>query len=290
MNNILNSRAFSITALILSSIVLVLTLCGILGVWVTNYVASSLVIDISVAVENSAQALQRGVLRLDSGVDNLRGEIADVQQRVTQLSQNVSDEGLIRTLLPDSKVQRIDDATARVTDTTNAVRDSIDSARALYRSLNRIPGVNLPTLSEATQQDIGATMDEVRGGVNELKSGLAAVRERQANGIERVNQVTARIDTRLSNLQDRLNQINAALTNVQNIAKQLRQTIPMIFTILAVIATLILLWVIVSQVLVIRMMWHKIKNPPTELKPAEPMSIPPENTPPSLTESSGANL
>ncbi len=290
MNNILNSRAFSITALILSSIVLVLTLCGILGVWVTNYVASSLVIDISVAVENSAQALQRGVLRLDSGVENLRGEIADVQQRVTQLSQNVSDEGLIRTLLPDSKVQRIDDATARVTDTTNAVHDSIDSARALCRSLNRIPGVNLPTLSEATQQDIGAAVDEVRGGVNELKSGLAAVRDRQADGIERVNQVTARIDTRLSNLQDRLNQINAALTNVQNIAKQLRQTIPMIFTILAVVATLILLWVIVTQVLVIRMMWHKIKNPPAEPKPAEPMSIPPENTPPPLAESSGANL
>lgn len=283
MDKLLNSRPFAIAAIVLCGLVLLVSVCGIVGVWVTNSIASNFVIDVSVGIESSAQAVQRGVLRLDTGIEELRAEVQQVSQAVTQVSQNVGDEGLVRTLLPEATEERLTTAVTRVTDTTGAIRDSLSAARNLYRSVNRIPGVNLPTPSEEVTQNVTARAEEVRADVQELRSAIAGVRAQQADAIERVNVITSRIDTRLSTTQDNLNQINAGLTNVQTAAQQVRRTVPTLFAIGAAIITLIQLWVIATQVIVIRMMWHTLRKepqaheppPPSPAAPSEPPAEPP---------------
>lgn len=282
MDKLLASRPFAIAAIVLCSLVLLLTLCGVVGVWVTNSIASNFVIDVSVGVESSAQAVQRAVLRLDTGIENLRGEVQQVSQAVSQVSQNVADEGLVRTLLPESTEQRITNSASGVIDTLVGIRDSLSAARDLYRSVNRIPGINLPTPSDEVTQNVSARMDEVRADVQELRSEIAAVRARQAGAIERVNVITTRIDTRLNTMQDGLNQLNAGLTNVQTGAQQVRRTVPTLFTIGAFLVTLIQIWVILTQVIVIRMMWQTLKKPQTpDSTPAAPSapSEPPAQPP-----------
>lgn len=291
MDKLLNSRPFAIAAIVLSSIVLLLSVCGIVGVWVTNFVASSFVVDVSVGVESSAQAVQRTVLRLDGAIEDLRAEVQQVAQAVTQVSQNVADEGLVRVLLPESTEERLQTTTNKLTETVTSITDSISAARTLYQSVNRIPGVNLPTLGTEATENVSNRVNEIRADVQELRSGIAAARQRQGDAIERVNTITTRIDTRLNTTQDNLNQISAGLTNVQAAAQQVRRTVPTLFTIGAFLITLIGIWVIVTQVLVIRMMWRTLKKapPPAALPvatiepppepPAQPIEMPPATVP-----------
>lgn len=285
MDKLLKSRPFAIVAIVLCSIVLLLSVIGIAGVWGVNYVASNFVIDVSVGVEGSAQAFQRAVLRLDTGIENLRGDVQGISQAVSQLGETVADEGLVRVLLPETTEERLSASTDLLTETVVGIRDTLSALRMLYRSVNRLPGVNLPTPSEETAENLADRVDQVRTDVQELRSTIAGVRQRQAGAIERVNVVITRIDGRLNAAQDKLNELNANLANVQRIAQQVRQTVPMVLTIVAAIITLVQIWIIVTQALVIRMMWQTFKSgPQTPAPPPAPPSEPPAEAPPQPIE------
>ncbi len=268
MDRLLNSRGFAIIAIILSSLVLLLSVCGIVGTWVANSVASNLVVDVSVGVEKSAQALERAVLRLDTAVENLRGEIGEVEQAVAQISATVADEGIIRQLLPETVETRIDNTMARINETTSAISDSVSALRDLYQSINRIPFVSLPSLDTEATQTITTNVAELRADVQEFRETVTNVRQRQANAIGRIGLVAERVDTRLARTQDNLNRTSAMLTSVQNAAVTTRRTLPTVFTIGSALGTLLFLWVIVSQVLVIRNYWGKLRGKESEAMPS----------------------
>jgi hypothetical protein len=246
-------RIINIGSIVASGIVLVLAVLGILGTWVANLVLGSVVVDLSVGVENTAQAIQRGVGRVDSGVEELRIQVQELEQDVLQIGQNLTDEGLIRTLLPAEKEERIDAAADKVATLFDALRDTFVSARQLYTSLNRLPGVNLPTPDADRTEQVMSTLDQVRTDVAELKSSIAGIRERQGAAVARVAEIGTRLETRLANLDAALSGLEDNLVAIQAGAVQLRRTLPTLMTIGAVIMTLLLAWVIYTQVVVIRL-------------------------------------
>ena len=269
MNNLLAQRVWTISAIVLSTLALVLAVLGIIGVWIGNPILSDMVVGITVSAEKSVQGLDRGVQRINSGVDNLRGEIDSAQQAVTQISQNVADDGLVRQLLPEAKEARLDNAIDRIKQTTEAVRDTLSAAHDLYQSVNRIPFVSLPAPDPDTVNKVQTGVAEIQQDVQDLKDGIAAVRAKQANAIARINTVTERADTRLANVQNELNQLSAKLNGLADGAKQLRGTLLWWITFGTIVLSLFFIWVIVSQVLVIRAMWQKwhtltAQNPPAQ--------------------------
>ena len=277
MNNLLAQRVWTISAIVLSTLALVLAVLGIIGVWVGNPILSDMVVGITVSAEKSVQGMDRGVQRINSGVDNLRGEIDSAQQAVVQISQNVADEGLVRQLLPEAKEARLDNAIDRIKQTTEAVRDTLSAAHDLYQSVNRIPFVNLPAPDPDTVSQVQTGVAEIQQDVQDLKDGIAAVRAKQANAIARINTVTERADTRLANVQTQLNQLSAKLNGLADGAKQLRGTLLWWITFGTIVLSLFFIWVIVSQVLVIRAMWQKWHTLTAQNPPAQNAAPPAQN-------------
>ena len=277
MNNLLAQRVWTISAIVLSTLALVLAVFGIIGVWVGNPILSDMVVGITVSAEKSVQGLDRGVQRINSGVDNLRGEIDSAQQAVTQISQNVADDGLVRQLLPEAKEARLDNAIDRIKQTTEAVRDTLSAAHDLYQSVNRIPFVSLPAPDPDTVNKVQTGVAEIQQDVQDLKDGIAAVRAKQANAIARINTVTERADTRLANVQTQLNQLSAKLNGLADGAKQLRGTLLWWITFGTIVLSLFFIWVIVSQVLVIRAMWQKWHTLTAQNPPAQNAAPPAQN-------------
>ena len=277
MNNLLAQRVWTISAIVLSTLALVLAVLGIIGVWVGNPILSDMVVGITVSAEKSVQGMDRGVQRINSGVDNLRGEIDSAQQAVTQISQNVADDGLVRQLLPEAKEARLDNAIDRIKQTTEAVRDTLSAAHDLYQSVNRIPFVSLPAPDPDTVNKVQTGVAEIQQDVQDLKDGIAAVRAKQANAIARINTVTERADTRLANVQNQLNQLSAKLNGLADGAKQLRGTLLWWITFGTIVLSLFFIWVIVSQVLVIRAMWQKWHTLTAQNPPAQNAAPPAQN-------------
>ncbi len=257
-------RILAFSSAVISSIVLLLALFGIILVWVVNWQLGNAVIDLSVGVEKTAQALQRGVQRVDTTVGEARAQVQAVQGAILQISQNVGDEGLVRTLLPESREERLDAAIQGAAQTLDAVLDTLGAARDLYRAINRIPGINLPEPSEERINGARELAATVQNDVLDLQDSIARVRQREANAIARAAEPAAKLDARLGEIESRLDELDGALTSIQERAKQMRRTIPILLTIFAVILTMVQAWIAWSQIVMFRLAWQRwqaIPNP-----------------------------
>ena len=79
--------------------------------------------------------------------------------------------------------------------------------------------------------------------------------------MNQVAEVADRVAERLGNLLSELQTFNSQLTGVQEASQQLRRTIPAILTIIAVILSLVQLWVIYTQYVILRLYWGKWNTP-----------------------------
>lgn len=261
MSNPFLAKAAPIATVILSALVIVACVGGILITWFLNFALGSLVVDLSVGVEKTAQALQRGTTRMETGVTNLQTQVQSISQAASQISQNIADEGLVRTLLPSDREASLDAGIERVTTSVSSISDAVSSARDFYRAVNRIPGINLPEPSPESTSRISGTVTQVRSDVQDLKSGIQRVRGGAANTVNQLAEVADRVSEQLGELLAQLQTFNTQLTGVQTAAQQLRRTVPVIITISAVLLTLLQLWVIFTQYVMLRLNWGKWRTP-----------------------------
>lgn len=252
-------KAYVYASVLFSGLALALTIIGIVALWFLTWFLGNAIIDLSVGIENTAQAAQRGVQRLDTGISNARSELQDIEQAVQQLSQNLNDDGLIRTLLPPEKEARLDANIQSLTDTIDSVMDLIASIRDVYRTVNRIPGVNLPQPNQEQIDNIRTTSANLQSAAQDVSDAIAAVRAKQSNAVERLGAPASKLDDGLETIQTDLQTLNNAMATTQVRAQRMRQTLPTLLVIIAVLVTLVALWIAWTQVVMIRNGWREWK-------------------------------
>lgn len=260
MNNPTLRRALVIGALVLSSLAILVSVIGIGGVWYANAIANTMMNDLTDTIEAATLRVEQPVARLETNVQGLRAQVNTVQQAVSQISQNVNDEGLIRTLLPEAQEERLDSAIGRIVETVNTVREVYTTALDLYRSVNRLPFVSLPAPSNEAIETLTQNVNAIQQDINDLRVAVANVRARQANAIERVNGINARVDSRLDGVEQQLTQVRALLDGIRTRVLEIRAQVSNLLFLVALVATLFLAWVIYTQVLVIQLMWQKYQT------------------------------
>lgn len=246
-------RVWAVFSIIASSIILVLAVLGILLSWLVSRTAIDVVVGLMNGVETASQTAQYGVARVQTGIANVRADVVDLADSATQLSNNVADQGLVVTLLPDEKVQRLVAAVTQVDDAVASLEDTAASARNLYRTLNRVPGVNLPELDETPLANIQTMVTTTRDGVADIKAGVQAIRQKQADAIARVTTAAGKVENRLDTASGTLDQVNAGFVRLQDRAAQIRGIVPPLFTVIALLVILFEIWIIYTQVVVIRL-------------------------------------
>ncbi len=249
-------RIANIAAVVISVLVLLLAVLGIVGVWMGRSIAIDTVTSISMSVEQTAQNLESSVTRLNSRIADTRSQISTIQQATTKLSDNIADQGLIMTLLPDAQMQKLEDSATAIRDTFDTIKDALNSARALYSALNRIPGLNLPEPDGGIIDRADAAVTQIQQDIQTVKSTIADIRNKQTAAIGRLNQIAGRVDGELESVQNSLEQVQGSLARAQNAAQQARSVVPPVLTIGTILLTLLQLWVAGTQVLVLRQAWQ----------------------------------
>jgi hypothetical protein len=109
----------------LSGLILLLCLVGIIGVWVVERPLSDAAVTTLKVVENSIALIRQSGSRVDSTLNVLQSKTAEITDASQQLSQNVTDKGLVMVLLPEAQEQALIETVSSVQDTYNGVRESI---------------------------------------------------------------------------------------------------------------------------------------------------------------------
>ena len=262
MTTTTSQRVFAWFSIVVASLVLLLCLAGIIGTWVGGSKVSTAAVELMVGVEKIAGAGRTSIGGIMTDVGDIRAQVATVGDATTKLSQNVGDKGLIMTLLPEEKEQKLQATAARIKDTFDGIREMLASAFGLYKSINRMPFVSLPMPDQERLASIKEGVDGLQQDVQELRTQIVAIRAGAADAIGKVTGAVTRVNDRLGQIESELTRFDGQLANVQAASVRLQSLIPTIFLVSALAMTLFLAWIIYCQIVIIRLARSRIRSKP----------------------------
>ncbi len=246
-------KIWYVIAIILSCLVLLLSVAGIAGIWITNRAVTNAVGNLVVRVETMTGNLRTTLQGFDQKLANMQAITTNISQSSATLSSQVASQGLINTLLPESQDQNLSQMAASVQESISTVRDVVSTAVAIYNSLDQLPFVNLPGPSQAQVDKLTGTIDTLQTAVDNVKNAITTFRAGAAKTIDQVTTAVNTLTSRLGDARSQLADIDTRLANAQSALERLKQTITNVLLLLSILVTLFLLYVIYTQVEVIRL-------------------------------------
>jgi hypothetical protein len=249
---------------------------GIIGVWLVERPLSDAAVTALSLVEKSTGIVRASNTRVDQGLAALQVKTTEISGASQQLSQNVTDKGLVLVLLPEEKEQQLIETAGSVRDTYTGIRDSITKGLDLYRSINRIPFVSLPGLSDDQMDRVESSMAKTQELAETLRSEIADFRTGVAGTIDKVDAAATLLNNEITQVRDTLSELDSRLAALEALSIRLQQVIPGVLLVIAVIISLVFAFVIFTQVEVIRLYINRwrLLSQPQEMLAAETLAQP----------------
>jgi hypothetical protein len=231
-----------------SVLVILLTLILMTFVWIVQDGVSSSAVAVFTEVDNVAQVMRNGIARVEPEISNLRGLIGQVETVSDEIAQNVSQEGIILRLLPETVIDSLTDSSQSLRDNFIAVYILLDATSDLLLALDKMPFVEIPTRGLSTITNLQETMEEIAGQVESLKNNVIQVREGIGARISQVTDATAFLGAEVDQFHADLIQIDTDLDSIQiSVRRYQRLTRPVVLS-SVIILSLFSGWIVYSQV------------------------------------------
>jgi len=244
----------------LSGLVILVCAVGAIGSLVITKPVSDAAVALLEVVENGAGGMRNAAARVDGLLGEAQQVTIGISQSVGQVSENISDKGLVLTLLPEEQEQKLVSLAEQIRETFATVNELVASGLQMYRTIDRMPFISLPGPDPEQVDSIQATLDSVRSDVSEARDAIEEVRSGAADKVDRVTNAVVMLSGRLQEGRDNLAALDSDLAAVQEKADTLQQIIPTVLAVLAIVLTLFLIYVGYTQVEVIRLYVSKWKG------------------------------
>jgi methyl-accepting chemotaxis protein len=250
--------------IVICSLIVLLNAAGIIGVWMVQRPITDTAVNILRIVHDTSGTVRQGISRVDDTLAILEAGTTEIAKNSQQLSQNVTDKGLVMVLLPEEKEQQLSNNADEIKVTFEGVRESIAKGMDLYRSVNSLPFVSLPILSNDQMGDIESTVTNIQDSVSNLRSTITDFRSGVSGGIDKVEITASNLSSEIGRGRESLDQLDTKLVALELQSNRLQEVIPCLLVILAVLLSVILAFVIFTQVEVIRLYvarWQLLSQP-----------------------------
>lgn len=267
----------------LSAVVILISAAGILGTWVVGRALSDATVQMLVAVERAAGRAETLAGNAERGLADIQDLTTQVSNVTQQIGENVTDKGVVLALLPEDRERMLVEKVQSVVDTLSAIRGAVNSALEMYRAVDRLPFVSLPKPATETVDKLEAAANDLQAMVNDLAQSVRDFRAGVAGALNRVTTLADRIGAALEQTRQNLTDAQLLLAALQQRAAELQGTVPIYFTILSVVLSLFFIFLLYTQVEVIRLFvgrWRGL-NAPVEALAVEASTaevLPPETT------------
>ena len=254
-------RILGIVIIFLSVFFIVACLAGVFFSWSINTPITNAVTGILNGVERVLTAADNTLGRVNTQLSEAQTNIDTIEENVEMAGEMISETSIIFEVLDRTVGDDLFPKIAAASDSIVAVRDSIISFNEILESLDEMPFVSIPTLTE--QLDTAAErMAAIKSDAEQMRTELQEIKG------EAINMPVTAITDRTTRISDGLETAHEALSDTQADIDENRQTISRIKSRVAGLIDLssaalsfVFLWLAFGQVGLILFAWNSLKAP-----------------------------
>lgn len=234
-------RILAVIVMILSVVGAIFCVAGIFGAWIApipiKAVANGSLDAANGYVTLASQAAQNAGERIASA----RGEIEDAQQRL----QNVTPEQreTVRQQMRTAAQQRFGPSVVAVRNTATEISAGVARLNTTLESFNRIPGVNVPTLSNELQA-VGERLDAVNTRLDNFNQAVSAT---EFDGT-RLDAAATAVTTEMQTVETRLGEWQGRFGNISTSLENAKGSIASALTVMSIASTLFFALFLAGQI------------------------------------------
>ena len=253
-------------AIALAVLFIGLSLVGIVGTWFVSRTASDVALKAFGVIEIGVGVVDAGIGRVNDLVATSRTEVRQAAETITAVGGqapanspvlNALNERLETNLAP--RIAQMQQALGPVRDALGTVSNAVSLVSSLPMMAERAP--RLAVLNETFDRLEGLSAD-----ATQLRSTLRALVVEQKSEITpetvaALKGLTQRIDTRLGEVQAKVQAVRADVDALQVRLDKRKSRLLFMFNLVALLSTLMLAWVVYTQVVVIQHHWARVRRP-----------------------------
>ena len=279
-----------VLAFITAIVFIVFSIGGIVGAWWLSSIASDVTLKVFSVVETGIGVVDAGVTRVETLIDTSRTEVQQTEQTITTIASNLQANHPVLTALSTRLETRLGPTVDNVQEAIAPVRDALVSVSNVVSIANSIPFIQEQAPAIDKLDNTLNRLGDTAADVQQLRNTLRAAATGQADQITQetattLTDLTSRIDARLTEIQANVQEIQAEIEALQVRLQTLKSRLLLIYDLAAILVTLMFLWVIYSQYIVIRHHIRRFRTPaaaapasgpaaPAEAEAVAPAEIP----------------
>lgn len=263
----------------MSGLVILSCIVATLGFLIVSRPLGNMAVSALQVVENAAITVQTYADRVDGRLASLEVKTLEISDATEKIGQNVTDKGLVLTLLSEEREGQLVDDVNSVRDTFDEIRVSVRNGVELYRSIDEMPLINLPSLDRDQLEKIQGSVEQTQAKSEALRSEIADFRSGVTDRVDKVESAVSGLTEEIQNARERVARVNARMADLEALSIRLQADVMTTLTAISVFLILLSIFVIWGQVELIkkyRANWRLLRqdvNPPL---PTEELVLPVE--------------
>ena len=260
---------------IIAILVILLSVAGIGGAWYVNRVITDVTLQVFSVVQTGVTIAETGVNQVNGLVKDSRTEVQQAEDTIKDISDHLQENSPALVALNNRLETRLAPTVGKIDAAIAPVRDGLVAISSIVEFANSIPYVQEQAPNLGKVEEVLQNVNQLGADVRQLNDTLAASVVEGKNQLTEelagvLTGLTTRIDSRLGEVQSGVEEVLAEINALQEDVLAYRSRLLLIYNLSALALTLLFIWLIYSQVVVIQRQWlgfKKDKTAESETKP-----------------------
>ena len=244
-------------ATVVAVLFILLSLLGIAGVWWIDRRATEVALKGFGLVETAAGIVNAGVARVDGLITTSRTEVRQASDTITAVGERAEANRPVLNALSDRLETSLAPRIGQMQQTLAPVRDAVGTIANVVSLANSLPMVAERAPRLAALDDAFDRLEQLSADSTQLRGTLRALAEPQvshvtAETVAALTGLTQRIDSRLGEVQAGVQGVQSDIAAWRLQLDVRKSRLLLLINLLALLMTLMLVWILYSQIVVIR--------------------------------------
>jgi len=251
-----------------------LSLVGIFGAWFVDRKATDVTLKGFGLIDTGVQVVDAGVGRVNELVATSRAEVRQASETIASAGPAARANSAVLNALNERLETNLAPRIAKMQQVLAPVRDVLGNVANALSLLNSLPMMADRAPRLAALDDAFSRLEELSADATQLRSTLRALTATQqgdftAQTVATLNGLTQRIDTRLGEVQANVQGVRDDIAALQMRLDTRKSRLLFVFNLLALLSTLMLTWIVYTQIVVIQHHWARVRPPAAKPAPGD---------------------